>query len=122
MDARRLGYRPTTDMEVVVSHIRHLRIMFALGAVAVAAALPSSASAASVCNEAGKGHLGGNYVVTGTPDPSPPARYTSGLKPMNGKGNGLMNAAAKSPALSECALPSNDGGGQTITDPFGGLS
>jgi hypothetical protein len=101
-------------MEVVVSLIRNLRIMFALGAVAVAAALPSSASAASVCNEAGNGHLGGSYVVTGTPDPTPPARHTSGLKTLgNGKGNGLLNAAAKSPALATCGLPTTTGGDNT---------
>jgi hypothetical protein len=125
MDARRLGYRPTNDMEVVVSLIRDLRIMFALGAVAVAAALPTSASAATtpVCNEAGNGHLGGSYVVTGTPDPTPPARHTSGLKTLgNGKGNGLVNAAAKSPALATCGLPAptggtGGGGGGTVTPP-----
>jgi hypothetical protein len=107
-------------MEVVVSHIRTLRMMLALGAVAVAAALPSSASAASVCNEAGNGHLGGSYVVTGTPDPTPPARHTSGLKTLgNGKGTGLVNAAAKSPALSQCGLPTTGGGGGggTVTVP-----
>src|SRR4051812_29379207 len=122
MEARRLGYRPTTDMEVVVSHIRDLRIMFALGAVAVAAALPSSASAAtSVCNEAGNGHLGGTNTVTGTPDPNPPARYTSELKTLaNGKANGLAKAAANSPALAQCGPPTTTGGGDgggTVTVP-----
>ena len=97
--------------------------MLALGAVAIVAAFPTSASAAgtSVCNEAGKGHLGGSNVVTGIPDPTPPARYTSGLKTLgNGKGTGLANAAAKSPALAPCGPPTTSGGGTgggTITPP-----
>jgi hypothetical protein len=90
-----------------MSHKRNLRITVALGAAAMAAAFAPSAQAASVCNEAGNGHLGGSYVVTGTPDPSPPARHTAGLKTLgNGKGNGLVRAAERSPALSQCGLPS----------------
>jgi hypothetical protein len=91
-------------MEVVVSHTRNLRITVALSLVALATVLTPSAPAA-VCNEAGNGHLGGSYVVTGTPDPNPPARHTSGLKALGkGKGKGLANAAERSPALSQCGV------------------
>jgi hypothetical protein len=90
-----------------MSHKRNLRIMIALGAAVVSAALAPSAQAASVCNQAGNGHLGGSYVSTGTPDPSTPARHQAGLKTLgNGKGNGLERAAERSPALSQCGLPS----------------
>jgi hypothetical protein len=94
-----------------VSHIRNLRITVALSTAALAAALAPSANAASVCNQAGNGHLGGDHVVVGTPDPDPPARHTSGLKALgHGKGNGLVRAAERSPALSQCELPDNGGG------------
>jgi hypothetical protein len=95
-----------------VSLTRNLRIIVALGAVVASTALAPTAQAAPVCNEAGNGHLGGSYVVTGTPDPDPPARHTSGLKALgNGKGNGLTRAAERSPALSQCGLPVVGGGG-----------
>ena len=88
-----------------MSHIRNLRITVGLITVALAAVLAPAANAA-VCNEAGNGHVGGNYVVTGTPDPDPPARHTSGLKTIgHGMGNGLERAAERSPALSKCRLP-----------------
>ena len=96
-----------------MSHTRHLRITVALSLVALATVLTPSAPAA-VCNEAGNGHLGGSYVVTGTPDPSPPARHTSGLKALgHGKGKGLANAAERSPALSQCGA----GDDNVVTEP-----
>jgi hypothetical protein len=96
-------------MEVVVSHIRNLRIAVAVSAVALAVTFAPASTHAAVCNEAGNAHLGGSYVVMGTPDPSIPARNTSGLKELgNGKANGLANAAERSPALSECGLPGED--------------
>lgn len=89
-----------------MSQPRHLRITIALSVAALAAILAPSAQAA-VCNQAGNGHLGGSYVSTGTPDPNPPARHTSGLNTLgNGKGTGLENAAERSPALSQCGLRS----------------
>jgi hypothetical protein len=75
-------------------------------------AFSPTAHAASVCNQAGNGHLGGSYVSIGTPDPDPPARHKSGLKTLgNGKGVGLTRAAERSPALSQCGLPVVGGGG-----------
>jgi hypothetical protein len=68
----------------------------------------------TTCNEAGNGHLGGSFVATGTPDPSTPARHKAGLKtPGNGKGSRLERAAKRSPALSQCGLPSTGDGGST---------
>ena len=96
-----------------MSHIRNLRITVGLSTVAMFAALAPAANAA-VCNEAGNGHLGGSYVVTGTPDPDPPARHTSGLKALgHGEANGLERAAERSPALSKCGLrlPGDDPNG-----------
>ena len=91
-----------------------------MGAVAMTMALAPSSQAA-VCNQAGNGHLGGDYVSTGTPDPTPPARHKSGLKTLgNGKGSGLDRAAERSPALSQCGLPSTGGGGDgsnVVVDP-----
>ena len=96
-----------------MSQSRNLRITIALSVAALSAALAPGAQAA-VCNQAGNGHLGGSYVSTGTPDPSPPARHTSGLKTLgHGKGNGLENAAERSPALSQCGLPTPSGGDDT---------
>lgn len=89
-----------------MSHIRNLRIVLPLTIAAVAAIGAPSAHAGTVCNQAGNGHQGGAYVSTGTPDPSPPARYKSSLKVLgNGKGTGLDRAAEQSPALSQCGLP-----------------
>ena len=88
-----------------MSHIRNLRITVGLSTVALIAVLAPAANAA-VCNEAGNGHLGGSYVVTGTPDSNPPARHTSGLRTLgHGVGNGLERAAERSPALSKCGPP-----------------
>jgi hypothetical protein len=95
-----------------VSHTRNLRITIALSVAALAAALAPSAQAANVCNQAGNGHVGGIYVSQGTPDLGPAARHKSELKALgNGKGNGLAQAAERSPALSECGLPSSDDNG-----------
>ena len=94
-----------------MSHIRNLRIVLALTVVAVAAVGSPSAQAGTVCNQAGNGHHNGTLVSTGTPDPSPPARYTSGLSKLgNGKAKGLERAAERSPALSACGEPVSGGG------------
>ena len=95
-----------------MSLIRTLRMTIALGAVAAATMLAPTAQANSVCNEAGKAHLGGSYVVLGTPDSGPAARHQSGLKGLgNGNAKGLANAAERSGALSECGLPYSGGDG-----------
>jgi opacity protein-like surface antigen len=90
-----------------VSYGRNLRITLALCVAALFAAFAPSAQAA-VCNEASNGQRG-NLVVTGSiHDPSIPARHTTDLKPLgNGVGKGLQTAAERSPALSQCGLPSN---------------
>ena len=90
-----------------MSHMRYLRITLAIGLVAVAA-IPGTAQAANVCNEARTGHTG-SYVATDG-DPSTPARHQSNLAVL-GSGKGLTNAAAHSPALSVCVLPTPTGGG-----------
>jgi hypothetical protein len=93
-----------------VSHKRNLRITLAMVVVAVAAIPGSTAQAANVCNEARNGHTG-SYVATDG-DPSTPARHQSNLAVL-GSGKGLTNAAAHSPALSVCVVPTppSDGGG-----------
>jgi hypothetical protein len=91
-----------------VSYGRNLRITLALCVAALFAAFAPCAQAA-VCNEASNGQRG-NLVVTGSiHDPSIPARHTTDLKPLgNGAGKGLPTAAERSPALSQCGLPSTD--------------
>ena len=86
-----------------MSHKRNLRITLALAVAAVAAIPGSTASAATVCNEAGNGHLGGSYVATDG-DPAKPARNQTNLTVL-GSNKGLNNAAAHSPALSVCVVP-----------------
>ena len=91
-----------------MSYGRNLRIIMALSATAVAVTFAPSSAQAAVCNEASNGQQGGSYVVTGaTIDPSIPARYQTGLKPLpaNGTSQGLAKAAEMSPALSQCGLP-----------------
>jgi hypothetical protein len=90
------------------------------------AALPSAASAADVCNEAENSHRG-EYVITETPDPNPPA-FLRGkqMRLGNGHGKGLARAADNSPALHTCGGPATDpvdptdpgdgGGGGPVTE------
>ncbi len=101
-----------SDMEVVVSHKRNLRITIALSATALASALAPGAQAAApnVCNQARNGHTGA-YVATDG-DPATPARHQQNLAVL-GSGKGLTRAAQRSPALSVCVLPA--AGGQTTT-------
>ena len=102
-----------------MSHMRNLRITWALAIALVLVAIPGStaqAATTSVCNEARNGHTG-VYVATDG-DPGNPARHQSGLAVL-GTGKGLVNAASHSPALSVCVIPSppssdvdnGDGGG-----------
>jgi hypothetical protein len=91
---------------------------FALAASAatlVLAFVPAAANATDVCNEAEASFQGG-YTVSGDPvDPNPPARLLGGpgaqMRVGNGKGKGLVNAAAHSPALRTCGPGTGDGGG-----------
>ena len=104
-----------------MSQLRNLRISLALTVAAMAAFGAPSAQASTVCNQAGNGHHDGVYVSVGTPDPSPPARYKSGLSRLgNGKGVGLDRAAERSPALSQCGLPSTGGGDDVVVYDGGG--
>jgi hypothetical protein len=90
---------------------RNLRIALFLSVAAVAVTSASSASAATVCNEAGNGQRGDYVVSGGTVDPTPPARYTAGLKPLgSNQAQGLDRAADRSPALRQCAPPGDDTG------------
>ncbi len=63
-----------------------------------------------VCNEAQSSQRG-TMDATGSTDPLPPARHKSTAMPV-GHGNGLINAAANSPALAVCVpqTPPDDGG------------
>ena len=102
-----------------MSHMRYLRITLAIGVVAIAAIPGATAQAANVCNEARNGHTG-SYVATDG-DPSTPARHQSNLAVL-GSGKGLNNAAAHSPALSVCVVPTPPTGGGGYDDGFGGIS
>jgi hypothetical protein len=87
----------------------------ALGAVAalVLAAAPAQAddgSSATVCNQASPHFQGGGLIATDAPVDSPAARYTDDLFPLPGNGEGLVGAAARSPALTGCDGGGDDGG------------
>ena len=85
-----------------MSHLRHLRITAALTATAlIMAVAPSAHAATNTCNQARNGHTGVYVAVDG--DPAIPARHQSNLAVL-GSNKGLTNAAAKSPALSECVI------------------
>lgn len=72
-------------------------------AALVAASAPS-AHAATVCNEAGNGRRGDYAVSGGVIDPSSPARYTVGLKPLgNEQAQGADRDADRPPALRQFA-------------------
>ena len=75
------------------------------------AALPATADATDVCNEAENSHRGGYSVSGGPVDPNPPA-FLRGSQMRVGKGDnaGLVRAAERSPALRTCG-PEGDGGG-----------
>jgi hypothetical protein len=100
----------------------NLRIILtgAIAALAVAAPVsvakqPASTSGVAVCNTATHTSLGGNMVATDG-DSAPSSRFQNNLKAKKGNGAGLVNAAANSPALSLCVVPTSepsggDGGG-----------
>ncbi len=83
----------------------------ALGAAAALAlvvpAAQADGGAGAVCNQASPHFQGGGLVATDLPVDSPAARYTDDLSPLPGVGEGLVGAAAHSPALTGC----DDGGG-----------
>jgi hypothetical protein len=88
-------------------------------AMAVAPAAATAAPAghgAPVCNQASPHFQGGGLVALDPPTDSPAARYTTDLTPLPGAGQGLVRAAAESPALTLCGPGGgNDDGGGIIT-------
>jgi hypothetical protein len=89
-------------------------------AVACAAYLsalaPAGQAATTVCNEAENSWQGGYAVTGGIVDPVPPAFLRgSQMSVGNDRAAGLVIAADASPALRQCAVPPNDGGGGSGT-------
>jgi hypothetical protein len=76
----------------------------AIAVVPTAQAKPS----VPVCNQASSHFQGGGLVALDPPVDSPAARYTDDLYQLPGQGEGLVNAAAHSPALTVCGP--DDGG------------
>jgi hypothetical protein len=78
------------------------------GALALALAAAPAAQAAPagpslpVCNQASPHFQGGGLVALDAPVDSPAARFTTNLTTLPGKGEGLVNAAGHSPALTIC--------------------
>jgi hypothetical protein len=81
-----------------------------------AAVAPAAQAAPRVCNQASPHWLGGGLVALDPPVNSPAARYTVDLYKLPGKGAGLFEAAANSPALTVC--DGGDGGVEVnVIDP-----
>jgi hypothetical protein len=96
------------DTSCMTSSIR--RGGLALAALALSL-VPTSVAQADpgVCNQATAHWLGDGLVALDPPVDSPAARYTVDLGKLPGKGAGLLEAAANSPALTVC-----EGGGDTV--------
>ena len=92
-------------------------------AVSAPAAMAKPASASStgvaVCNQATANNASGegNLDSSSFGDTGPAARYQENLKAHRGRGAGLINAAANSPALSQCIVPGD--GGSSVVSPGG---
>jgi hypothetical protein len=69
---------------------------------APAVAKTAKTTGVPVCNQASPHFQGGGLVALDPPVDSPAARYTTDLSPLPGKGQGLVNAASHSPALTVC--------------------
>jgi hypothetical protein len=88
----------------------------ALGAAAALAIAAPAANASEdgpsvpVCNQASPQFQGGGLVALDPKTASPAARYTDDLSPLPGNGEGLVTAAAVSPALTVCG----GGGGPVV--------
>lgn len=78
---------------------------FAVSAPVALAAPTTSITGVSVCNQATHNSKGGDLVSTSFGDTGSAVKYTTDLKAKPGNGAGLLNAAAKSPALSQCIAP-----------------
>jgi hypothetical protein len=99
----------------------HSTVLRAAGAAATVLALSLAPAAQArpggpsvpVCNQASPHFQGGGLVALDPPVDSPAARYTDDLYELPGRGEGLVNAAAHSPALTVCG--EDDGGGEVIS-------
>jgi hypothetical protein len=100
----------------------HSTVLRAAGATAAVLALALTPAAQArpggpsvpVCNQASPHFQGGGLVALDPPVDSPAARYTDDLSPLPGYGEGLVTAAAHSPALTVCG-DGDDGGGNSDT-------
>ena len=72
-------------------------------AVPAAQATPAAPSL-PVCNQASPHFQAGGLVALDPPVDSPAARYTDDLSVLPGHGEGLVRAAAGSPALTVCGV------------------
>jgi hypothetical protein len=82
---------------------RNLGATLVVSAAALFVSAPAHATETMVCNEA-QSSPRGTLVVTGSTDPSTPARHRDAAMLVgNGNGAGLVNAAAHSPALADCS-------------------
>jgi hypothetical protein len=97
--AEAAGMKPTTLLRAAAG---------AAAAVALAAAPAQASPSVPVCNQASPHFQGGGLVALDPPVDSPAARYTDDLSPLPGQGEGLVNAASHSPALTVCG--EGDGG------------
>jgi hypothetical protein len=99
----------------------HSTVLRAAGAAATVLALALAPAAEArpggpsvpVCNQASPHFQGGDLVALDPPVDSPAARYTDDLSPLPGRGDGLVDAAGHSPALTVCG--EDDGGGEVIS-------
>jgi hypothetical protein len=105
---------PALDAEN--QQMSQLTVLRAAGATAAVLALAFAPAAQArpggpsvpVCNQASPHFQGGGLVALDPPVDSPAARYTDDLSPLPGAGEGLVNAAGHSPALTVCG--EDDGG------------
>ena len=104
---------------------KNLRIILTGAIVALVAAVPvaeakqSSVSSGGsfVCNQATHTSVDATSpLMADDGDRGPAARFQENLKAKPGNGAGLVNAAAKSPALTLCSAP----GGDTPTTDWSG--
>jgi hypothetical protein len=97
-----------------MTHTTLLRAAAGAAAILALAAAPAAQAGPSVpvCNQASPHFQGGGLVALDPPVDSPAARYTDDLSPLPGKGEGLVNAASHSPALTVCGP---DDGGIPVT-------
>jgi hypothetical protein len=102
MRARVEVRRRTVETAPMISlSVRRVALALATAVLAVSIA-PAAQAAPGVCNQASPHWLGGGLVALDPPVNSPAARYTVDIGKLPGKGAGLFQAAANSPALTVC--------------------